>query len=55
MQFLCVFEGIVKSFENVEYVKPPIRVLQVLPHECFSQWKGVAKPTHLMHVVHMGA
>ncbi len=48
------FEGIAKSVENLEYVKPPNQGIASFARECFPRWGGIAKPTHLMHVVHMG-
>jgi len=51
--FVC-YEGITKSFENLEYVKPPSQGTTNYMPEVFSTMGGIAKPTHLMHVVHMG-
>jgi len=54
--FMC-YEGIAKSFENLKYVKPPNKILQVLCWKCFSQLGGgggITKSTHLIHIVHMG-
>jgi hypothetical protein len=51
-------EGIAKSFENLEYVKPPNEGIVGFALRMFSTMGGggggIAKPTHLMYVVHMG-
>jgi hypothetical protein len=49
------FEGIAKSFENLEYVKSPSKSIASSILGMFSMMGGIAKPIHLMHVVHMGA
>jgi hypothetical protein len=49
------FEGIAKSFENLEYVKSPGEGFVGSILGMFSMMGGIAKPIHLMHVVHMGA
>ncbi len=49
------FEGIAKSFENLEYVKSPGEGIVGSILGMFSTMGGIAKPIHLMHVVHMGA
>jgi hypothetical protein len=48
------FDGIAKSFENLEYVKPPNESIAGSTLGMFSTMGGIAKPIHLMHVVHMG-
>ncbi len=56
MIFLC-YEGIAKSFENLKYVKPPNEGIVGSTSGIFFTigGGGIAKPTHLMHVIHMGA
>jgi hypothetical protein len=54
------FENVVKSFENLEYVKspPPWRYYKFYFGSVFHNGGGggesIGRPTHLMHVVHMG-
>jgi hypothetical protein len=48
------FEGIAKCFENLEYVKSPNEGIVDFALGVFSMMGNVTKPTHLMHVVHMG-
>jgi hypothetical protein len=48
------YEGIAKSFENLEYVKPPNYGTTSSALEVFSMMGVIAKSTHLMYVVHMG-
>jgi hypothetical protein len=52
--FMCL-KGIAKSFENLKYVKPPNEGITGFSR-MFSMMGGggIAKPTHLMHVVHIG-
>jgi hypothetical protein len=47
-------KNIAKSFENLKYVKPPNYGITSLASGVFSTMGNIAKPTHLMHVVHMG-
>ncbi len=51
--FMC-YEGIAIFFENLEYVKPLNEGIIGFASRMFSKTKGIAKPTHLMHIVHMG-
>ncbi len=47
-------KGIVESFEILEYVKPFNEGIVGFVLGVFSTMGGIAKPTHLMHVVHIG-
>jgi hypothetical protein len=47
------FQGIVKSFENLKYVKPPNEGIAGCVSRVFFTMGGIAKPAHLMHVVHI--
>jgi hypothetical protein len=47
-------KGIVESFEILEYVKPFNEGIASFVLGVFFTMGGIAKPTHLMHVVHMG-
>jgi hypothetical protein len=49
------FEGIAKCFENLEYVKSPNEGIVDFALGVFFVMGNITKPTHLMHVVHMGA
>jgi len=48
------YKGIIKAFENLKYVKPPNESIASFVSGVFSMMGGIAKPTHFMHVVHMG-
>jgi hypothetical protein len=54
MIFFICFEGIAKCFENLEYVKPLNEGIVSSTLGVFSMMRNIAKPTHLLHVVHMG-
>jgi hypothetical protein len=49
-------EGIAKSFENLEYVKPANEGIVGFSRVFSTIWGGggIAKLAHLMHVVHIG-
>ncbi len=47
-------KGIVEPFEILEYVKPFNEGTAGFALGVFFTMRGIAKPTHLMHVVHMG-
>jgi hypothetical protein len=47
-------KGITEPFENLKYVKPPNEGIASFVSGMFSTMGGIAKPTHFMHVVHMG-
>jgi hypothetical protein len=47
-------KGIIEPSENLKYVKAPNEGIAGFASRVFSTMGGIAKPTHFMHVVHMG-
>jgi hypothetical protein len=54
MQFLCVMRVLQNLLKSRICETPQLGYCKFCVGSVFHDWGGIAKPTHLMYVVHMG-